>query len=220
MKKIVKFLKIAFVVSVGFSIVVIWGARGLIGNAAKGRTYSDVVQIPHRGVGLVLGCSEFLPDGRSNLFFAYRIQAATLLYQHQKVDAIIVSGDNHRVGYDEPSDMKSALVRNGIPEDRIFCDYAGFRTLDSVVRAKAVFGQTNITVISQKFHNQRAIYIAKHKGIDAIGFNARDVNARHSFRTKIREHFARVKTVLDVAFGIHPRFYGERIMMPSYSLPY
>ena len=182
--------------------------------SAEGRTYCDVEKIPHREAGLVLGCVEVLPNGRTNLFFAHRIQAATELYRHRKIDVIIVSGDNHRAGYDEASDMKNALVRNGIPEERIFCDYAGFRTLDSVVRAKAIFGQTNITVVSQEFHNQRAIYIAQHRGIDAIGFNAPDVNAYYSLRTMMREHLARVKTVLDVTFGTHPKFYGDPIAIP------
>ena len=100
--------------------------------------------------------------------------------------------------------------------DRVYCDFAGFRTLDSVVRAKAVFGQTNITVISQEFHNQRAIYIARHNGMDAIGFNARAVDSYNSFRTKLREQFARVKTVLDVnLLRTRPKFLGPRIELGS-----
>jgi len=189
----------------------VYGAGALIRISAKGRTYSSVADIPHRGVGLVLGCSRQLADGRGNLFFAYRINAAAQLFHARKIDAIIVSGDNHRVGYDEPTDMKDALVAAGVPPERIYCDYAGFRTLDSVVRAKAIFGQTDITVISQQFHNQRAIYIARRRGIDAIGFNAREVDAHNSARTKFREHFARVKTVLDMLLGKHPKFYGPPV---------
>jgi SanA protein len=115
------------------------------------------------------------------------------------------------VGYDEPADMKNALVDLGVPAEKIFCDYAGFRTLDSVVRAKHIFGQDRVTVVSQRFHNQRAIYIARHRGLDAIGFDAPEVVFRHSFRTKLREQFARVKTVLDVWFGKQPKFLGEPV---------
>ena len=110
--------------------------------------------------------------------------------------------------------IMAPVIRNGVTEDRIFCDYAGFRTLDSVVRAKEIFGQTNITIISQEFHNQRAIYIARRKGIDAIGFNAKEATRRNSFKTLMREQLARVKTVLDMAIGVRPKFYGERVPIP------
>jgi SanA protein len=116
------------------------------------------------------------------------------------------------VGYDEATDMKNALIQAGIPAEKIYCDFAGFRTLDSIVRAKAIFDQTELTVISQAFHNQRAIYIARYTGIDAIGFNAKEVNAYHSSSTKFREQFARVKTVLDLCLlGTQPKFLGPKI---------
>jgi len=213
-KKIIKTLKISLLVGICFCIVVIVGARLLIVEAAEGRTTSEVSHIPHRPAGLLLGCVEFVPSGGENLFFRHRIDAAVTLYRHQKIDVIIVSGDNHRKDYDEATDMKNALMRQGVPEDKIFCDYAGFRTLDSVVRAKDIFGQTNITVISQEFHNQRAIYIAWQKGMDAIGFNAKGVSRRYSLRTMAREQLARVRTVSDIVFGVHPKFYGERIPIP------
>ena len=108
--------------------------------------------------------------------------------------------------------MKRELMDAGVPADRIYCDYAGFRTLDSVVRVMEVFGQNRVTIISQKFHNQRAIYIARHEGIDAIGFNARDVDTYNSLRTRVREQFARVKTVLDVCLlKTRPKFTGSQI---------
>ena len=210
-----KTFKMAFYFSACCLVVILLGSRAVIHGAAKGKTYADVIQIPHRPAGLVPGCAEIMPNGRKNMFFAHRIAAAAKLYQHQKLDFIIVSGDNHKAGYDEPTAMKNALMRQGVPEDKIYCDYAGFRTLDSVVRAREIFGQTNITVVSQEFHNQRAIYIAQHKGIDAIGFNAEGVGRRYSFRTLAREQFARVKTVLDIMVKTRPKFYGEPIIIPS-----
>jgi SanA protein len=198
---------------------VVWSGA-VIRKAARGRTYSDVSAIPYRRVGLLLGCVERLPNGRSNLYFAYRVAAAAGLLKAHKVDYLIVSGDNHVAGYDEPTDMKAALVRAGVPAERIYCDYAGFRTLDSIVRARKVFGQASVTIISQEFHNQRAIYIARHQGLDAIGFNAAGVRARRSLRTMVREQFARVKTVLDVnLLRTGPKFLGPRIEIGDGSTP-
>jgi len=194
----------------GVAAIVVAGA--LVREAARGLTYSDVSAIPYSRVGVLLGCSKQLPDGRTNLFFVYRVAAASKLFRAHKIDYVIVSGDNHVVGYDEPTDMKCALVEAGIPAERIYCDFAGFRTLDSVVRAKEVFGQTRITIISQEFHSKRAIYIAGTVGIEAFGFDARDVDARNGLRTILREQLARVRTVLDVClFKTRPKFLGPRI---------
>jgi len=162
---------------------------------------------------LVLGCPRQV-SGVPNQFFKNRIDAAAELFQHHKIDYLIVSGDNHVQGYDEPTDMKNALLDKGVPVDRIYLDYAGFRTLDSVVRAKEIFGQTSITVISQRFHNQRAIFLASHRGIDAIGFNAKEVDVRYSFKTRCREQFAKVKAVLDIyVFRKQPHFLGQKVVI-------
>jgi len=209
-------IKIAAIGIIILSLLAILGSGWLIRSSARGRTYSDVSLIPHRKVGVILGCSRQLSDGRANLFFTYRIAAAAQLFKSRKVDYFIVSGDNHVVGYDESTDMKRALVAAGVPEDRIYCDFAGFRTLDSMARAKAVFGQAAVTVISQEFHNQRAIYIAGHQGLDAIGYNARQVDVYNSFGTQLREQFARVKTVLDVnLLRTRPKFLGPKIDIGS-----
>jgi len=185
-------------------------------NGARGKTYSDVTAIPARKVGLVLGCSRVLGDGRRNLFFDNRIAAAARLIRAHKVEYLVVSGDNHVKGYDEPSDMKDSLVQAGVPAERIFCDYAGFRTLDSVVRVREVFDQRAVTVISQEFHNQRAIFIARHRGIDAIGFNAAEVDAYNSFKTKCREALARANMLLDVfIFQSAPKFLGKKVAIPA-----
>lgn len=195
-----------------FSLAAVLGAGALIRNAAKGRTFSDVSAIPHRKTGLLLGCSRRLSNGTANPYFNYRVAAAAQLFKARKADYLIVSGDNHRAGYDEATDMKEAVIAAGVPADRVYCDFAGFRTFDSVVRAREVFGQTNIIVVSQKFHNERAIYIAAHKDIDAIGYNAIDVKSYQNFRTMVREQFARVRTVLDVCLlRTRPKFLGPRI---------
>jgi SanA protein len=189
-------------------------ARLMVSRAARDRTYRDVSSVPHRHVGLVLGCPKKVLGGWPNPFFENRIAAAADLYFHNKVDYLVVSGDNHVQSYDEPVDMKNALIEKGVPPDRIYLDYAGFRTLDSVVRVKEIFGQDNVTIVSQNFHNQRAIFLANHHGVDAIGFDASDVAPQYALKTELREQFARVKAVLDVyLFHKQPHFLGQRIVI-------
>ena len=140
------------------------------------------------------------------------MNAATVkLYKAGKIDFVLVSGDNGRTEYDEPTDFKDELIKNAIPENKIFLDYAGFRTLDSVVRAKKVFGQKSITIISQEFHNERAIFLAKRHGIKAVGFNAKDVTTRYGLKVEIREYFSRTKVFIDLLLGVQPKFLGEAI---------
>ncbi len=180
-------------------------------RGSGGRTYSDLDAIPHRSVGLVLGCTKQLSNGNYNPFFSARVETATNLFHSGKIDYILVSGDNNRDSYNEPLDMRDSLIAAHVPPDRIYMDYAGLRTLDSVLRSKLVFGLQEITVISQHFHNQRAIYIAQHSGIDAIGFDAPDIGFRDKSGTMVREQFARAKMILDTAFGKQPRFLGPVI---------
>jgi SanA protein len=199
----------ALLILCGLSVIV---ARIVVARASEDRLYSDVSLIPYRRVGLVLGCPKKLYGGWPNPFFENRMAAAAALYHNKKVDYLVVSGDNHIQGYDEPTDMKKALIEKGVPADRIYLDYAGFRTLDSVVRAKEIFGQNTVTIVSQGFHNQRAIFLAQHHGIDAIGFDAADVRPQYAFKTLLREQFAKVKALLDVyVFHKKPHFLGLKI---------
>lgn len=182
----------------------------LINSFAEGKTYSSIALIPKNKVGLILGTSKRLIGGASNPYYENRILATVTLYEADKIDFVLVSGDNGSIYYNEPTTMKKDLVAKGIPENHIFLDYAGFRTLDSMVRAKEVFGLTEVTVISQKFHNERAIYIAEKKGLKAIGFNATDISIESGMRVQLREYFARVKVFLDLALKVQPRFYGNK----------
>lgn len=195
-------------------LVALVGSTILVQRATRGRTYSDVAAVPFRRVGLVLGTSRLLGDGRPNGFFDNRIAAAAALIRARKVDYLIVSGDNHIQGYDEPGDMKAALIQAGVPPERIYCDYAGFRTLDSIVRVREVFRQNQVTIVSQEFHNQRAIYIALHHDIDAIGFNARDIDAYYSFKTRVREVFARANMMIDLYVRRRsPKYLGKPVVI-------
>ena len=160
---------------------------------------------------MLLGTSRYRAGGTTNLYFQYRINAAVELYRIGKIKHIIVSGDNRVENYNEPKQMQIVLMSRGIPESAITLDYAGFRTLDSVVRCKKVFGQTKFIIISQKFHVERALFIAHKYDIDAIGFAAKDPPQKYSTRTKIREIFAKTKAVIDLyLINKKPKFLGKR----------
>jgi SanA protein len=184
-------------------------------HASRGKLFDDVDKIPPSRVGLVFGTTDRFQD-RENLYFRYRIDAAEKLWRAGKIQIILVSGDNSDKYYNEPVKMKRALVERGIPEDRIACDYAGLRTLDSVVRGKEIFGLNEVTFITQRFHNERAIYLAEANGMNVNGFNAQDVATRGGLKTRVREVGARVKMWLDVnILGTRPKHLGEKESLPE-----
>ena len=207
MKTILKLITICIILLIGSIFI----PNKIIISNAEELTYNSISEIPKNKVGLLLGTSKYLANGNINLYYKYRINATSELYKSGKIDFVLVSGDNSTKSYDEPSTFKNDLITKGIPEEKIFLDYAGFRTLDSVIRAKEIFGLEAFTVISQKFHNERAIYLAKKYGIQVVGFNAKDVEGRSGFKTKLREYFARTKAVLDVITGKSPKFLGDKI---------
>ena len=211
LKQMKKKLLIFIIIFVVVPALVIFCCNSIIKLSASGDTFSDVSEIPHNRVGLVLGTAKKLVNGRPNLYYTYRIRATIELYKAKKIDFVLVSGDNGSVYYNEPTTFKKDLVAGGIPAEKIFLDYAGFRTLDSMYRAKKVFGLDSITVISQKFHNERAIYLAEKKELNAIGFNAKDINGKAGFKVQMREYLARVKVFVDLAFNTQPKFYGDKI---------
>lgn len=206
-----------------------WGVLGLLLSGLVVVMWADVQtsrfsrpyishnlhELPAHKVALVLGTSPKLVDGRDNWYFNYRIQAAVELYQQGKVQHIIVSGDNRRHTYNEPDMMAAALVKQGVPANKITADYAGLRTLDSVLRARDIFGQQRYIVVSQSFHNERAVYLARSHGIEAYGYNARDVRRYAGLKTQIREYGARVKMFLDLWSNKQPKHGGEAIALPE-----
>jgi len=184
-------------------------------TVSNGRMYSDLAQIPHNHVGILLGTGKYLAGGYLNPYYQYRIDAATELIKAGKVEYLVISGDNSRKEYNEPEMMRSDLIVAGVDSTRIFLDFAGFRTFDSMIRLKDIFSQDSVTVISQEFHNQRALFIASKEGIAAVGYNARDVSSKAGFRTQIREKLARVKVFADYLFGTKPKFLGPKVSIPE-----
>ena len=192
-------------------IVIIVCCNSWINRVAKGKTYSIATDLPFKKTALLLGTSKYLKSGLINKYYAYRIDATVELYKLHKMKYIIISGDNSKKEYNEPQMMKEDLVSSGIDSTIIYLDYAGFRTFDSVIRAREIFGQNSFTIISQRFHNERALFITNAEGMDAIAFNARDVSKRYGFKVQLREKFARVKVFIDYLLGIDPKFLGEKI---------
>jgi len=199
-------------ISIVVVLLTIW-SNYVVVKATERYISNNIVNIQPNNVGLLLGTSKYLKNGSKNDFFFNRIDAAIALYKYGKVKNIIISGDNSSTVYNEPEDMKVELIKNGIPESLIYLDYAGFRTLDAVVRARDVFGQNSFIVISQKFHNERAIYLARKKGINAFGYNAKDIQAYKGFMTNLRELFARNKMFIDLFFDVKPKFAGKKIII-------
>lgn len=173
---------------------------------------NDLSQFEQHQVGMVLGTAKYTQFGTVNLFYKYRLESTLELYHNGVIKRILVSGDNGTLAYNEPRMFFNDLVAGGVKPNDIFLDFAGFRTLDSVVRAKKVFKQDKLIIISQQFHNERALFLARKNGIDAVAFNARSVDFSFSRKTFIREKLARVKAVLDYyILNTQPRFLGEQI---------
>ncbi len=212
MKRYKKVIIALLVLTTIIYIITFWANDTIIKNS-KDYITDDINKIDTNKVGLLLGTSKYLKNGNNNDFFFNRIDAAIELFEKGKIKFIIISGDNSKENYNEPMDMKNELLKRGIPGNRIFLDYAGFRTFDSVIRAKEIFGQTSFLVISQKFHNERAVYIARRNGISAFGYNAKDVETFKGFKTKVRELFARDKVFLDILFRVEPQFLGDKIII-------
>ena len=175
----------------------------IVVNNAEGKAYSDIDSIKYNKVGLLLGTT---PQARitkvKNYFFIYRIDAAEQLYRAGKIEKILISGDEDSLdGINEPECMRDSLVARGVPESAIILDGKGYRTICSVVNANKVYGLKGFTIISQQFHNERAIYQTEHLGLDIENiqaYNARMPKSRRAYLTTIREYFARVKMFIDL----------------------
>lgn len=187
-------------------LAVIFICDFLVNDYANGKMYDydNMSDIPRNKYGLLLGTSPVTRWGTHNFYFDNRIDAADRLYRAGKIDTIIVSGGDYRMaekyGCDEPAVMRDSLVARGISSDRIILDYDGIRTMESFRKAKHVYGLDSLTVISQFYHNSRALYLAKHFDIEAVAFNAKEPSYVVSkVRNHAREYLARVKLFIDVA---------------------
>lgn len=206
-KKLIKYLLFCFLIIVTFILLV----HKKVEDFSKPYLYKTTTDIPSNYVGIVLGTSKYSMLGGLNSYFINRITAATELYKKGKIKKILVSGDNGTTNYNEPEMMRASLIKNGIPAKDIVLDYAGFSTFDSMIRSKDIFEQHKITIISQKFHNERAIFIARKNNIEAIAFNAELPINKSTKKILFREYLARVKMFFDI-YILHskPKFLGKK----------
>ncbi len=197
----------AFVAVIGMS-----AANLMIYYGYEKYTFDSISELHPTYCAILLGTSKWLKGGKRNLYYQYRIIAAVELYKSGLCKKIVVSGDNSTVHYNEPITMQRDLIKMGVKKSDVICDYAGFRTLDSILRFREIFGQKQGIVVSQKFHNTRAVYIGRAHGIELYGYNAQDVSLHYGFKTRLREFFSKFVCVLDVEI-LHtsPKFLGEKI---------
>jgi SanA protein len=196
-----KYIIISYLFAILAIVIIIASCNMIVIYYSKDLLYDNVKDIPYKEVGLLLGTSPSTTKGHTNIYYNYRIDAAVKLYKAKKIKLILISGDGKFKNYDETKYMKRDLVKRGIPANKIILDKKGLRTYDSVIRAKDVYGYSEFTVISQKFHNERAVFLAGHNDIDAIGFNAKDApnqKGKSAQRMRIREIFAKVKVFVDL----------------------
>jgi SanA protein len=206
---------VALILIAALSVILAWVEME---REVSARVHQTLETLEPAKAGLVLGSSRLLRGGYPNPYFDNRIAAAALLFGSGRVDYLIVSvnqarGGRAAGGYDEPSDKRDALVEAGVPANRIYRDYAGFRTLDSVLRAKTIFGQDRVIVVSQRFHNVRALFLAEHNGLIFDAYDAADVPLRFDVTTKVREALARVWAFVDVLDGRAARFGGAEVKL-------
>ena len=203
-------------IGIGLILAVIIVCNVVVVSNSKGKIYNDVEGIPHNRYGLLLGTSPITPDGRHNYYFDNRVNAAAKLYKAGKIDLIIAGGGDYRAtekyGCDEPGAMRDSLMAHGIPAEKIILDYDGTRTLKSIIKVKEDYCLDSLTIISQEYHNQRALYMAKHFGIESVAYNSSifnmvSVEAMSAWRQRfkytkniLREYLARVKMFIDILF--------------------
>jgi len=204
-------LKKILLVAIGVGLLFVVGTNVWVVRSTAPKVFTDLTQLPDHRVALVLGTSHRTVGGGSNPFFQKRMEKAAELYRLGKIDHFILSGDNSSRYYNEPMAMRKALVKMGVPEEAITLDYAGLRTLDSVVRCQKVFGQNKIIIITQPFHSYRALFISRYYNIDAVAMVADEPDFDYAVKVRFREYLARPKAVLDLyVLKTAPRFLGDK----------
>jgi SanA protein len=206
------------ILSIGLRVIAVvlmagalaWYAERRLDRAAEAKSFSDVGKVPAVDVALVLGTAPIGPEGGPNRYFVYRLDAAAALYKAGKVKYFIVSGTREGK-YDEPTAMRAGLIERGVPAEAIYRDFDGDRTLDSIVRARRIYGQTRLVIVSQRFHLSRALFLASHEGIEAWGFEARDVDQPYSIFTELRRYPSALRAYWDVWMNAPPAEPGKPV---------
>lgn len=179
-------------------VLLAWAAERRLDRLSAPYITDDPARLPDVDVALVLGAAPIGPEGGPNRYLVYRLDAAAALWRAGKVKKLLVSGDKQPPNYDEPAAMEAGLIERGVPASAIVRDERGVRTLASVQRAETEFGQKRMIVVSQRFHLSRAIFLARERGIEAWGFEARDVARAYSLLTELRRYPSALRAYVDV----------------------
>lgn len=199
------------VIGLSFLIIFVLASNLWVVLSTRSKVLDDQQQLQKGRVALVLGTSHRMISGVPNPFFANRIATAAELYRNGKVSHFILSGDNRTRYYNEPMEMKRALMKQGVPPSAITLDHAGLRTLDSIVRCKEIFGQSTIIIITQPFHSYRALFISNYYHMDAVALVAQEPTQEIAAQVYLREYVARAKAILDLyILGTEPSHLGEK----------
>lgn len=194
-------------------VVFAWLAERRLDRLAAPYLVSDPTQLPQVDVALVLGAAPIGPEGGRNRYLEYRLDAAAAVWRAGKTKFLVVSGERREPDYDEPSAMRAGLLARGVPSSAIYLDFGGVRTRDSVLRARLVFGQRRLIVVSQAFHASRAIFLAREDGIEAWGLAARDVERAYSIFTELRRYPSAVRAFYDVWVDTPVRDAGKPVVI-------
>jgi SanA protein len=188
-----------------------WAAQRRLEALAAPRIFDDPARLPDVDVALVLGTAPHGPEGGPNSYLERRLDAAAALWRGGKVKYLLASGDRRGEAYDEPTAMRAGLIARGVPAEAIYCDFAGVRTLDSIIRAHELFGQNRLIVVSQHFHVARALFLARDEGVEAWGLAARDIGRPYSLLTVLRRYPSALRAYYDVWFDTPPRHGGKPV---------
>jgi SanA protein len=192
-------------------VLAAWLAERGLERFAAPYLVDDPAALPDVAVALVLGAAPIGPEGGPNRYFEYRLDAAAALWRAGKVKYLLASGDRRGADYDEPTAMRTGLIARGVPPQAIYRDFAGVRTRDSVLRARSVFGQHRLIIVSQDFHAARAVFLARREGVEAWGLAARDVTRAYSIFTELRRYPSALRAYYDVWFAAPLRQVGPAI---------
>jgi SanA protein len=211
--RLILYALLAFGATILVAVLLAWFAERRLDQLAQPHVTDDPMRLPGVDVALVLGAAPIGPEGGPNRYLVYRLDAAVALWRAGKVKYLLASGDKRGEDYDEPTAMRDGLIERGVPAEAIYRDFAGLRTRDSILRAGSVFGQKRLVIVSQRFHLARAIFLAREEGIEAWGFEARDVARAYSILTELRRYPSALRAYYDVWFDTPPRHAGKPIVI-------
>ncbi|TFB34140.1 hypothetical protein E3V97_01655 [Pedobacter alluvionis] len=205
MKKIIKLLFYAFILGV----MVVLSVNLLIKHQTNPAIYSNEQDIPKTKVAIIFGAG--INGNKPSKYLKDRLDAGIKLYKNNKIDKILLSGDNGSDAHDELTVMKLYCYEHGVDTNKIYLDYAGFDSYSTLYRSKFIFDIDTAILVSQKYHLNRCINIGDKLGIKSYGFVA-DQGTYQGFKyASFREYFAVVKSTIDLMIGRKPHFLGEKV---------